>query len=87
MAILTENLFNSQNVRVEVTYNTANPDNITKATCVNSNPFPVTLIVNWTSGAPSARIPVAANSSQSTNPTAAQQADLNSFSVEMPAGT
>lgn len=87
MAVVTENLFNSQNVEVQVTYNTTNPDNITKATCVNNNPFQVTLIVNWTSGATPLRVPVPANSSRSTNPTAAQQADLNSFSVEMPAGT
>jgi hypothetical protein len=82
MPIVTDDLWNSQNVTVKVTYNTANPDNITKAVCANNNSFPIILRLNWTSHLDTPTdIVVDANSSVTKNPTAAEQADLNSFSI------
>jgi len=87
MPVVTEELWSAQGVQVQVTYNTNKPDNITKATCINNNPFDVVLLINWnTPGKPITRVPVAAGASISTNPTVAEQADLNSLSVEMPPG-
>lgn len=87
MAVVTEDLWSAQGVRVTVRYNTNSPDNITQATVINGNVFDVVLLINWnTPGKPATRVPVPAGTTRSTNPTAAEQADLNSFSIEMPLG-
>ena len=80
MPVVTDELWNAQGVSVKVTYNTNAPDNITRAVCTNSNPFAVTLRLNWNSKPPT-DITVPAGQSVTKNPTAAEQADLNSFSV------